>query len=54
MHQQPALRERNLFVGESYPVTERLARRGLYLPTALRLTEVEIDMVSSAVQKCLT
>jgi perosamine synthetase len=54
MHEQPVLRERNLFVGESYPVTERLARRGLYLPTGLRLTEVEIDMVSSAVQKCLT
>ncbi len=54
MHEQPVLRERKLFAGESYPVTERLARRGLYLPTGLRLTEVDIDAVSSAVQKCLT
>jgi perosamine synthetase len=54
MHEQPVLRQRNLFAGESYPVTERLARRGLYLPTGLRLTEADIDAVSSAVQKCLT
>jgi perosamine synthetase len=53
MHEQPALRERNLFAGESYPVAERLARRGLYLPTGPRLTEQQIARVSSAVQKCL-
>jgi perosamine synthetase len=54
MHEQPVLRQRKLFAGESYPVTECLARRGLYLPTGLRLTEADIDAVSSAVQKCLT
>ena len=29
MHEQPVLRERGLFVGEQYPATERLARRGI-------------------------
>jgi perosamine synthetase len=53
MHEQPVLRERGLFAGESYPVTERLARRGLYLPSGLGLTEAQIDTVCLAVRKCL-
>jgi perosamine synthetase len=54
MHEQPALRGRGLFAGERYPITERLARRGLYLPSGLRLTEADIDVVCSAVKSCLT
>jgi perosamine synthetase len=53
MHEQPALRARGLFAGESYPVTERIARRGLYLPSGLGLGEREIDMVCVAVRQCL-
>lgn len=53
MHEQPALRELGLFEGENYPVTERLARRGLYLPSGLGLGEKEVDTVCAAVQKCL-
>jgi perosamine synthetase len=53
MHEQPVLRELGLFEGESYPVTERLARRGLYLPSGLGLIEKQIDTVCAAVQKCL-
>ena len=33
MHEQPVLRGMGLFVGEEYPVAERLARRGFYLPS---------------------
>jgi len=54
MHEQPVLHEMGLFVGESYPVTERLARRGLYLPSGLNLGEPEIDTVCAAVRKCLS
>jgi len=54
MHEQPVLRELGLFTGESYPVTESIARRGLYLPSGLGLTEGEIDTVCTAVQKCLS
>lgn len=53
MHEQPVLRERGLFAGETYPVTERLSRRGLYLPSGLGLGEEEIDAVCAAVRKCL-
>jgi perosamine synthetase len=53
MHEQPVLRELGLFAGESYPVTERIARRGLYLPSGLNLGESEIDQVCEAVKRCL-
>jgi perosamine synthetase len=53
MHEQPVLRERGLFAGESYPVAERLARQGLYLPSGLALDEQQIDMVCAAVREAL-
>ena len=53
MHEQPSLRRRGLFAGETYPVTERLARRGLYLPSGLGIAEAEIDSVCLAVKRCL-
>ena len=53
MHEQPVLRELGLFAGESYPVTERIARRGLYLPSGLGLNESDIDRVCEAVKRCL-
>lgn len=53
MHEQPVLRERGLFAGSSYPVTERLARRGLYVPSGLTLTGMQIDRVCAAVRDVL-
>jgi perosamine synthetase len=53
MHEQPALRERGLFVGESYPITECLSRRGLYLPSGLDLSEADIETICEAVRRCL-
>lgn len=53
LHEQPALTSRGLFAGESYPVTHRLARRGLYLPSGLGLTDDEIDRVCDAVEEVL-
>ena len=53
MHEQPVLRKRGLFAGETYPVTERIARRGLYLPSGLNLGEREIDTICMAVRRCL-
>jgi perosamine synthetase len=54
MHEQPVLQERGLFAGESYPVAERLARRGLYLPTGLTLTDDDIGQVCDAVREVLS
>jgi perosamine synthetase len=53
MHEQPALRERGLFSGESYPVAERIARQGLYLPSGLGLDEAQIAHVCQAVREVL-
>jgi perosamine synthetase len=53
MHEQPVLRERGLFGDECYPVAERLARQGLYLPSGLGLTESQLDQVCEAVHASL-
>ena len=45
MHEQPVFRARGLFCGETYPVAERLARRGLYLPSGLGLTHDQMGQV---------
>lgn len=53
LHEQPVLRRRGLFSGESYPVAERIARRGLYLPSGLALTDDQVGTVSEAVRAVL-
>lgn len=53
MHEQPVFHGMNLFHGEAYPVSERLARRGLYLPAGLAVTQQQIDTVCDAVRTCL-
>ena len=52
-HEQPALLARGLFHGERHPVTERLSRRGLYLPSGLDLDEETIDYVVRALEEAL-
>ena len=54
MHEQPALLDRGLFTGERYPVAERLARRGLYLPSGLGLTEIQLSRVCDALREILS
>ena len=53
MHEQPAFQARGLFRGERYPVAERIARQGLYLPSGLTLTEEQIVEVAGAVARTL-
>jgi len=53
MHEQPVFHKLGLFAGESYPVTERIARRGFYLPSGLALNEAQIDYASSALRNVL-
>lgn len=50
MHEQPVFQEMGLFAGEHYPVAERLARRGFYLPSGIGLSERQILQVATAVQ----
>ena len=53
MHEQPALRALGLFANDTHPVAERLARRGLYLPSGLGLTEIQLQRVCDAVIEVL-
>jgi perosamine synthetase len=53
MHEQPVFHKRGLFNGESYPVSERIARRGLYVPSGLAITLEQIDAVSQAVKQVM-
>lgn len=50
LHEQPALHALGLFKGEHYPVTERISRQGLYLPSGMALTEKQIDEVVAAIK----
>ncbi len=53
MHEQPVFHKRGLFLNEHYPVAERLAKQGLYLPSGTTITEEQIDFVCSAVHNTL-
>jgi len=53
MHEQPAFRDLGLFGGEHYPVAERIARQGLYLPSGMTLTEAQIEQVCHAVHQVI-
>lgn len=50
LHEQPVLHKMGLFQNEHYPVTERIARQGLYLPSGLTLKESQVDEVVAAVR----
>lgn len=55
MHRQPALQKRGLVdEADHFPVSDRLAERGLYLPSGAGLTDEHVDQVSDAVLTCLS
>ena len=43
MHEQPVFRKLGLFAGTRCPVAERIARRGLFLPSGVGTTREEVD-----------
>ena len=47
MHRQPALIEYGCDTSGEYPVTDELARKGLYLPSGSGLTQSQIERVAS-------
>lgn len=53
MHEQPVFRRQGMFEGERYPVAERLARRGFYLPSGMAITFEQINAVVAAVKELL-
>jgi perosamine synthetase len=53
MHEQPVFRKMGLYTHESYPVSERLARRGFYIPSGLALTLEQKQQTVEAVKKIM-
>jgi perosamine synthetase len=53
MHQQPVFHEMGLFKDQKLPVTERIYRQGLYLPSGLAIREAQIAEVVAAVREVL-
>lgn len=53
MHEQPVFRKMGLFAGESYPVAERIARRGFYIPSGMALTAEQMERSAAAVKEIL-
>jgi perosamine synthetase len=53
MHEQPVFWARGLFKGERYPVAERLAKQGLYIPSGLALTNEQLEETCNVVKRIL-
>jgi perosamine synthetase len=53
MHEQPVFRRMGMFKDLSLPVTERIARRGFYVPSGLALTDAQMVEVVGAVKQAL-
>jgi perosamine synthetase len=54
MHEQPVLRNRGLFLGERYPVADRLSRWGLQLPSGVALTDRQLEQVCETMHEVLS
>ena len=54
MHEQPAFHDRGLFRNMRMPVSERIYRQGLYLPSGLAITKSQIAEVIGAVREVLS
>lgn len=53
IHEQPVFRRMGLFENEKYPVAEKIARCGFYVPSGLGLTDGEIDIVIETLHKSI-
>lgn len=53
MHEQPVFQKMGLFREESYPIAEKIARRGFYIPSGMALNNEQIEEVSLALHKVI-
>ena len=51
MHEQPVFKKMGLFKNQRYPVAEKLARNGFYIPSGLGLTDNQINEVCKVLLK---
>lgn len=53
MHEQPVYQKQGLFLDETYPNGEYLARKGFYIPSGLALTKEQMDQVIIGVKRVI-
>lgn len=53
MHEQPVFRKMGLFAGLRYPIAERIARRGFYIPSGMALTDGQMERSATAIKEML-
>ena len=53
MHEQPVFKNMGLFQNESYPVAQKISRRGFYLPSGLALNLEQMERVVSSLKELL-
>lgn len=53
MHEQPVFHKMGLLTGEKHPVSERIARRGFYIPSGMALTNEQVERSAAAVKEIL-
>jgi perosamine synthetase len=54
LHEQPILLKKGLVKSsDAFPVTERISRQGLYLPSGMTLTEKDVNTVVDAIQEII-
>lgn len=53
MHEQPVYQNAGLFMNESYPNAEYLARKGFYIPSGLALTKQQMEVVVTGVKEVI-
>ena len=53
MHKQPVLKKLGLFKNQTYPVAEKLYKKGFYIPSGLALTQKQIILVINTLKKVL-
>jgi perosamine synthetase len=51
IHKQPVFQKMNYFLKECYPISEELARSGLYLPSGSGLKEREIRYIAKSIKE---
>lgn len=51
MHEQPVFQKMGWYKGESYPVAEKIARNGFYIPSGIAITDKQIEAVAKALNE---
>lgn len=54
IHEQPVFKKMGLFENESCPVSEKISRRGFYIPSGMAITERQIECVAKVLRNSIS